>query len=300
MQYQISQPHVPQPSTTVVAQRYEFPVNQPELRAYAVMANIERYQTGPQVQLHQGATRQQSYIFFPNEPEMTRFISLHQNRHIVLTKFQVDQGATVQRTDPIPPNNQPLFNYYKPDTNWYLREGPAQQFEGAIRQQTYLFPPNQPELNRQNFLQFNRFIIDAVKRFEGATLQQTYLFPTPEPEFRYYLRNTFAQSFRPVEGATSQQTFVFPPNEPEFRYYLRNTFGVTFTPILGATVQQIYLFNASQPDVHYYYPQPQNGKVTQPLENTVVPVVIYIPGSVSQPQNVMIQYMRYNSGTYTP
>jgi len=260
------------------------------------------------------ATQQTFPVFQPNQPNLAAYARQEANRFIVEAPKQLHQGATRQQTFPVPPVSQPLFNHYLPDANRYV-EPLVKRTEGATRQQTYIFPVSQPYIvtsiqqpepvkrleppvvtTAQTYIfpLLQPYIVPAVqqpevvKRFEGAIRQQTYIFEPSQPDFHYYVPDinwlmlgpraqfdgatrqqtyifplsqplvlaqpaTYSETFRQLDQRVSQQTFPVPPvSQPDQAAYAaleRNRFLVEASKQLhqGATLQQTYIFPLSQP-----------------------------------------------------
>lgn len=205
----------------------------------------------------EGATSQQTSVFFPNQPEMNRFETLKQSPRTIVGVIPRFEGGTILRTDPIPPVSNPLFNYYLPEINRYVDEI-VKRFEGAPAVRTDPIPPVSNPLYNYYKPEINRYIDELVKRYEGATSTRTDpIPPVSEPVFNYYkpdINRYQDELVKQLSGAISQQTYIF------HSLFSWNGMAVvdneTATSVQGAEVQQTNpIPPVSEPVFNYYTPE---------------------------------------------
>lgn len=292
------------------------PVGQPALDRYAVVQHQNRYLTGPQPQIHSGPTIQATHPTPPVSNPLFNYYRPDVNRYMWEGPDQMFEGATKQQQFIFPPN-QPEYRRQSVYNRNQFNSSPTPQFAGdtsttifatytaigspGIRMvvrakeisfaalpitQTDVFTLSQPLL-----LTPPRWQPPVISYFEGATVQDTSIFtqdvyiegPTlriiqsakeihqapavvtadvyPAPQLPLFSTGrqmpSAAQRF---EGATTQQQFLFPPYQPEpqqvSKLIQQNRFLVDAVKYSdGATVQQTHpVPPLSNPLFRYYLP----------------------------------------------
>ena len=222
-------------------------------------------QTRPQFE---GATKQQTYEFTPNQPDQPRYDRLSQfERSNTRPPVRVE-GLVDFQTIPVPPvttRADAWFGYGAEgfrDARRLLQAVP--RFEGATVHDTFEFFPSQPDQQRYEIpRQAWRTLTTPPGRFEGATSLQTFPIPPtttiPAEWFRQLsaavndiLRRSTGPT-RQLDGATTQQTYEFVPHQPELLRFQQGIESHRFlVPVVlqldGPTLHQTYEFTPNQPE----------------------------------------------------
>ena len=244
-------------------QTYEFEPNQPELRGYDLLRLFSRWNTGPTKQFD-GPTNQQRFEFFPAQPDQARFRALRDFLRYATSPAARTEGATSQQTYEFPVNQPELIRFEQSKNGFRFRTAPPVRFEGPTVQDWFIYPTEQPELRGYALRDLLRYIVGVQPRLETivAQNQQTYEFFPGQPDLTRYDRvrqfNRFiVEAIKRVEGPTvTQEGFQFKPNQPDLaRYSLKDQlrYLVAAQKILdGATVQQLFQFFPGQPELRRY------------------------------------------------
>lgn len=188
MQYQIPVPkNLPLQGPTVQATDPIPPVSQPNIAAYSAL-QIGRYIVAV-TQIYQGTIAAQTFPIPPvSQPETANFYPrYHVNRYTWEGPAQFFEGTTNQQTYVFSPNQPELSRFILTQSNRFQVE-PIKRFEGLnpLTLGNFVFPQNQPDQIRFKNLHQNRYMVEPVKWFETRLAPQTYIFPVSNPVFNYY------------------------------------------------------------------------------------------------------------------
>jgi hypothetical protein len=152
-------------ASVTAPQTYEFPVNQPELRAYRLLAGRNLSQVEP-IKRFEGPPIQQWFLFYPAEQSHIRGPETRQQPAPVVISMET---APVVPFTHIFTVQQPNLAQWPERTHRYYVRGPI---EGPTVHHTYEYPVNQPEWGRfRNLLHQARYQVPAVPRpHQGAVV----------------------------------------------------------------------------------------------------------------------------------
>lgn len=264
-------------------QGYVFPVSQPEI-AYQGPLVASRSQTGPVGQLlGVTITIAQTYLFPPNQPELSRFATPQMLRFVIDAGKSLHQGAAVQATSIFPPNQPEAARYAARELARALG-GPSPQVDGATSHAWFIYPTGQPELRRYTLADPHRSLLLGPRpQLEGAIVDAgSFVFPVAQFDWRYAVPdvNRIVAELGPrrqVTGATTQQTYVFPVNQGERKYYVRVTPVSPAVPILGIFVPPApsFEFAPNQPELRAYVALERARSLGGPsLQAILAPIVL--------------------------
>lgn len=198
---------------------YIFPVSNPEMTGFA-LSHRNRFLVSVR-RMDDGATVQQTSIFQPNQPELSRFSSLQHSRSIVPAKPFIETLSTVLF-------QQYLFPVSLPEqASWARQQFPRSTvqatriLDGATIQQIQVFTPNQPDPSATSvFINRPRYSSEPRKQFDGAAISQSYIpqvIPDLGTRYAFIARRATPQGQLRLESPTvsSVQSDIFILNQPQ-------------------------------------------------------------------------------------